>query len=61
MEGRAPRADARLGKYDVLLVWALNRLDRKGVESILGVLCRFHEAGAPVWSLKEPWTETADP
>jgi DNA invertase Pin-like site-specific DNA recombinase len=20
----------------------------------------YHQAGAPVWSLKEPWTETAD-
>jgi hypothetical protein len=25
------------------------------------LLCRFHEAGAPVWSLRERWTETADP
>ena len=21
---------------------------------------RFHEAGVPVWALREPWTETAD-
>jgi len=56
----AALADARLGKFDVLLVWALDRLDRQGVESTLGLLRRFHEAGAPVWSLREPWTETAD-
>jgi len=56
----AALADARLGKYDVLLVWALDRLDRQGVESTLGLLRRFHEAGAAVWSLREPWTETAD-
>lgn len=54
-------ADARLGKYDVLLCWALDRLSREGVEETLGLLRRFHEAGAPVWSLREPWTETADP
>jgi DNA invertase Pin-like site-specific DNA recombinase len=24
------------------------------------LLRRFHNAGAPVWSLREPWTETAD-
>jgi len=54
-------ADARLGRYDVLIVWALDRIDRQGVESTLGLLRRFHEAGVPVWSLKEPWTETADP
>jgi DNA invertase Pin-like site-specific DNA recombinase len=55
-------ADARRGRYDVLLlVWALDRLDREGVESTLGLLRRFHEAGTRVWSLKEPWTETAGP
>jgi DNA invertase Pin-like site-specific DNA recombinase len=57
----AALADTRLGKFDVLLVWALDRLDREGVESTLGLLRRFHQAGAPVWSLREPWTETADP
>lgn len=57
----AALADARLGRYDVLLCWALDRLSREGVEATLGVLRRFHDAGAPVWSLHEPWTETADP
>src|SRR5215471_13051983 len=52
---------ARVGRYDVLLCWALDRLSREGVEATLGLLRRFHEAGAPVWSLREPWTETADP
>jgi hypothetical protein len=36
-------------------------LSREGVEATLGLLPRFHEAGRPVWSLREPWTETADP
>jgi DNA invertase Pin-like site-specific DNA recombinase len=54
-------AGARTGRYDVLLVWALDRLSREGVEATLGLLRRFHAAGAPVWSLREPWTETADP
>jgi DNA invertase Pin-like site-specific DNA recombinase len=54
-------AGARTGRYDVLLVWALDRLSREGVEATLGLLRRFHDAGCPVWSLREPWTETADP
>jgi putative DNA-invertase from lambdoid prophage Rac len=33
----------------------------QGVEATLGLQHRFHAAGAPVWSLREPWTETADP
>ena len=42
----AALADARLGKFDVLLVWALDRVDCEGVESTLGLLRRFHEARA---------------
>ena len=42
----AALAGARLGKYGVLLVWALDRLDREGVESTLGLLRRFHEAAS---------------
>jgi DNA invertase Pin-like site-specific DNA recombinase len=53
--------DARTGKYDVLLCWALDRISREGVEATLATLRRFHAAGAPVWSLRESWTETADP
>jgi putative DNA-invertase from lambdoid prophage Rac len=45
----------------VLLCWALDRISREGVEVTLGILRRFHAAGAPVWSLRESWTETADP
>ena len=40
-------ADARLGRFDVLLVWALDRLDREGVESTLGLLRRFQARGRP--------------
>jgi putative DNA-invertase from lambdoid prophage Rac len=53
--------DARLGRYDVLLVWALDRLSREGVEATLGLLRRFREHGVMVWSLRESWTETSDP
>lgn len=60
MLGRA-LADARLGHFDVLLVWALDRVSREGVEATLGTLRRFASHGTAVWSLKEPWTETADP
>jgi DNA invertase Pin-like site-specific DNA recombinase len=52
---------ARLGEYDVLLVWALDRLSREGVEATLGILRRFRQHGVPVVSLQEPWTDTGDP
>jgi len=54
-------ADARLGKFEVMLVWALDRISREGVEVTLGILRRFRDAGAVVWSLQESWTETSDP
>jgi DNA invertase Pin-like site-specific DNA recombinase len=53
--------DARLGKYQILLTWALDRLSREGVEATLSLLRRFHERGVSVWSHKEGWTETSDP
>jgi Resolvase, N terminal domain len=53
--------DARAGRFEVLLVWALDRLSREGVEATLGLLRRFRDRGVVVWSLTEPWTETSDP
>ena len=52
---------ARLGEYDVLLVWALDRLSREGVEPTLALLRKFRQHGVSVISLQEPWTDTGDP
>lgn len=52
---------ARLGQFDVMLVWSLDRLSREGVEATLGILRRFRQHGCAVISLQEPWTDTADP
>jgi DNA invertase Pin-like site-specific DNA recombinase len=58
---RAALDDARLGRYQVLLVWALDWLEREGVEATLRLLRQFRERGVMVWSMKESWTETSDP
>jgi hypothetical protein len=52
---------ARLGEFDVLLVWSLDRISREGVEATLGILRKFRQHGVPVISRQEPWTDTADP
>src|SRR5690348_11365482 len=52
---------ARLGEFDVLLCWSLDRLSREGVEATLSILRKFRQRGVPVISLQEPWTDTADP
>jgi DNA invertase Pin-like site-specific DNA recombinase len=47
---------ARRGEYDVLLCWALDRLERGGIEPTLRVMRQFREAGVQIISLQEPWT-----
>lgn len=58
---RQALADARARKFEVLLVWALDRLSREGIEATLSAMRRFSTEGVAVWSLKESWTETSDP
>jgi putative DNA-invertase from lambdoid prophage Rac len=48
---------ARRGEFQVLLVWALDRLSREGVEMTLAALRTFRESGVQVVSLQEPWAE----
>jgi len=48
---------ARAGRYDVLLVWALDRLERGGIEPTLRVMRQLRERGVLVVSMQEPWTD----
>jgi putative DNA-invertase from lambdoid prophage Rac len=49
--------DARKGKFQVVIVWALDRLTREGVMTMLQYYKRFTDYGVSCISLKEPWTE----
>ncbi len=49
--------DARAGKFQVLLVWALDRLSREGQLATLEIVHRLGQSGVQVWSYQEPWTE----
>ena len=49
--------DARAGKFQVLLVWALDRLSREGPLATLEIVHRLGKSGVQVWSYQEPWTE----
>ncbi len=49
--------DARAGKFQVLLGWALDRLSREGPLGTLEIVHRLGQSGVQVWSLQEPWTE----
>lgn len=50
---------ARLGEFQVVLIWAIDRLSRRGIRDTIGVLEDFHELGCDVWSHQEDWLTTA--
>lgn len=50
-------SDARRGQYDVLVVWALDRLSRGGIQATFSIFQRFHTAGVRVISLREEFTD----
>ena len=52
---------AHRGAIGVLLVWALDRLDRESPTGPFEILRRFKAAGCEVVSLTEPWASTDGP
>ena len=53
--------DARAGRFQILLVWALDRLSREGVAATLEIVARLGRYGVKVLSLQESWTEVEGP
>jgi len=49
--------DATFRRFDIVLVWALDRLSREGSLKILLLIKRLGNYGIRVWSKQEPWTE----
>lgn len=52
-------ADARAGRFKVLLVWALDRLSREGALATLEIWHRLANMGVTVVSVQEPWVEVS--
>ena len=50
--------DARMGYFNILLVWALDRLSRRGPQAIMEIITRLEHFGCQIYSLQEPWMET---
>ncbi len=53
-------ADAHRGRFDVLIVWALDRLGRSTLGNMSAVL-ELERRGARVVSVREPWLDTGGP
>ena len=51
------KGDARKRKFDIVLVWALDRVSREGAAGILNLINGLKVYGVRVISYQEPWTE----
>ena len=52
--------DADKRKFDLLLIWALDRMSREGISNTLSYFERFRRAGVAIKSLQESWLDTRD-
>lgn len=52
--------DADKSRFDLILVWALDRLSREGISNTLGYLERLKRNGIALKSLQESWLDTRD-
>lgn len=52
--------DARKRKFDVILVWSLDRFSREGINNTLSYLKRLKHHHVSLKSLQEPWLDTSD-
>lgn len=53
--------DAHRREFDVVLIWALDRLSREGIARMTVYLERLKGCGVRVLSHQEPWLDTAGP
>lgn len=52
--------DADKHKFDLLLVWALDRFSREGISNTLGYIQRLKKSNVALRSLQESWVNTDD-
>jgi putative DNA-invertase from lambdoid prophage Rac len=53
--------DAGRRRFDVVLVWSLDRLSRWGVLTVLGLIERLRIYGVRILSYQEAWTDMPGP
>ena len=51
------KQDARRGLFNVLLIWAIDRLSRLGMEKTLYLVREFNDYGVQIVSYQESWLE----
>lgn len=53
-------ADAKSRKFDLILVWSLDRFSREGISNTLAYLETLKRSGVALKSLQEGWLDTSD-
>ena len=53
--------DAHRGQFNILLVWALDRLSRQGIAATLEIIKHLSQYQVRVLSLQESWTDVEGP
>lgn len=53
-------ADAKARKFDIVLVWSLDRFSREGISNTLSYLEQLKRCGVALKSLQESWLDTSD-
>ena len=52
---KAALDDAWAGEFEVIVVWALDRISRNGAEDVLKLIRQFRERGCVLLSVQESW------
>jgi len=52
--------DARIHKFDMILVWSLDRFSREGITNTLAYLKKLKNANVGLKSLQDSWLDTRD-
>jgi DNA invertase Pin-like site-specific DNA recombinase len=53
-------ADTHRGEFDVLVVWAVDRVCRQGIEELLRLVRELRERNVALVSVQEPWLSGSD-
>jgi putative DNA-invertase from lambdoid prophage Rac len=54
-------ADAHAGRFKVVITWAMDRLSRRGIAEVAGLVAKLDAAGVALVSVREPWADTTGP
>ena len=52
--------DAWRGEFSVIVVWAVDRICREGIEELLKLIRELRERHCTLISVKEPWLNGSD-